>query len=415
MNSILNQRKAAIAFILVTVVLDVLSLGLVIPVLQKLILELVGGDNKVASDYVGTFGVLWAAMQFVCSPIMGALSDKFGRRPVLLISGLGLAFDFVLLALAHNLTLLFIGRIITGITASSFSTAQAYLADVTTPEKRTVAFGLFGAAFGIGFILGPVVGGVLGGINLRLPFWVAAALTFANWLYGWFILPESLPIEKRSPFRWSRANPLGSLRLLMSAKGLLPMGFILFFFQLSHLSFQNVFVLYTDKHFGWTTTQIGLALGTVGILNMIVQGGLVRPANRYFGERILVFFGLVGGLIGFLAYAMARDGATFYYSTFIFAMMGFFQSSINGVMSTRLGALEQGRLSGASSSILGLAGIIGPKIYSTVFGWSIAPERSSFWQGAPFVLAAIFIVCSLVIAFFVVPKRAVEPQSVSVH
>jgi MFS transporter, DHA1 family, tetracycline resistance protein len=403
-----GPRQAAIAFILITVILDVLSLGLIIPVLQKLIKELVGGNERDASFYIGLFGTLWALMQFFCSPIIGALSDKFGRRPVLLVSAFGLGLDFVLLAIAPNLWWLLVGRIITGITAASFSTAQAYLADVTAPEKRTAAFGLFGAAFGIGFVLGPVVGGLLGNIDLRLPFWVSAGLTMTNWLYGFFVLPESLPKEKRSPFRWARANPLGSLRLLLSVKGLLPMALILLFYQLAHLAFQNVFVLYTDTHFGWTPKQVGLALGTVGILNMIVQGGLVRPANKTFGERVLVFVGLIGGILGFAAYAVAGDGNSFFYSTVLFALMGFFQSSINGVMSARIGPLDQGRLTGANSSIMGLAGLIGPSMYASVFAWSVAPGRDSFWRGTPFAVACLMMVVAIVIAFFVVPARAVS-------
>jgi DHA1 family tetracycline resistance protein-like MFS transporter len=401
-----GPRQAAIAFILITVILDVLSLGLIIPVLQKLIQELVGGDETQAWYYVGWFGTLWALMQFFFSPISGALSDRFGRRPVLLVSTFGLGLDFVLLALAPNLAWLLVGRIITGMTAASFSTAQAYLADVSTPENRTAAYGMFGAAFGLGFILGPIVGGLLGDIDLRLPFWVSAALTLTNGIYGFFVLPESLPPEKRSPFRWSRANPLGSLRLLLSVQGLLPMAVILFFYQLSHLAFQNVFVLYTGKHFLWTPKQVGLALGTVGILNFIVQGGLIRPAIKRFGERILVFVGLLGGIAGFTSYAIARDGTTFYYCTILFALMGFFQASINGVMSTRLGPKEQGRLSGANSSMMGIAGLIGPSLYATVSAWSVQPGRSEFWQGTPFAMAAGILMIALVIAFFVVPKRS---------
>lgn len=403
-----GPRRAAIAFILITVVLDVLSLGLIIPVLQKLIKELVGGDERVASYYIGLFGTLWALMQFFCSPIIGALSDKFGRRPILLVSAFGLGLDFILLAIAPNLWWLLVGRIITGITAASFSTAQAYLADVTPVERRTAAFGLFGAAFGVGFVLGPIMGGLLGEISLRLPFWVSAALTIANWMYGYFILPESLPKEKRRPFSWARANPLGSLRLLLSAKGLLPMALILLSYQLAHLAFQNVFVIYTDTYFGWKPYQVGLALGTVGILNMIVQGGLVRPAVKRFGERILVFVGLTGGILGFAAYSAARDGSTFFYSTIFFALMGFFQSSLSGVMSSKIGPLDQGRLSGANSSIMGLAGLIGPGMYALVFRWSRAPERSDFWQGAPFAVACLCLVFAMLLAFLVVPKRAGE-------
>ena len=398
-----KPRKAAIAFIMVTVILDVLSLGLIIPVLQKLIKELVGGDDSTASYYVGLFGTLWAFMQFFCSPIIGALSDRFGRRPVLLTSAFGLGLDFILLAVAPNLAWLLIGRIITGMTAASFSTAQAYLADVSTPENRTAAFGLFGAAFGLGFVLGPIVGGMLGYIDLRLPFWVSAALTLLNAMYGYFVLPESLPPDKRSPFSWKRANPVGSLLLLWSQPGLLPMAITLFLYQLAHLAFQNVFVLYTDTYFQWSTLDVGLALGSVGILNFIVQGGLIRPATKRFGERPLVFLGLIGGSIGFLAYAFARDGKTFYLCTVIFALMGFFQASIQGLMSKKLGPTVQGRLSGATSSLNGIAGMTGPAMYAFVYTWS--KGQSTAYQGAPFAVASAILGLALVLAIIFVPKR----------
>ncbi len=399
-----GPRKAAIAFIMISVVLNVLSLGLIIPVIQALFTELVGGSEAEASFYYGLFGTLWALMQFFFSPFLGALSDRFGRRPVLLISLFTLGLDFILLALAPNLTWLLIGRIINGMTAANFSTAQAYIADITPPEKRTAAFGMLGAAFGLGFILGPVVGGLLTDISIRLPFWASAVMTLANWLYGYFVLPESLPLEKRSPFRWSKANPLGSLQLLRSKKGLLPIGIVLFCYQLAHLAFQNVFAFYTMAHFLWTPKQIGLTLGTVGVLSFIVQGGLIRPAAKWFGERVLVFIALLGGIVGFIGYAVARDAHSFFNCTFIFALMGFFQASINSVMSNRLGPTEQGRLSGANSSIIGLAGIIGPFAYSEIFIRSMRPES---YQGTPFLVPAFLLMIGLIIAYFYVPKRAV--------
>ncbi|MEQ1824843.1 MAG: TCR/Tet family MFS transporter [Pirellula sp.] len=401
----LNQRKAAIAFILVTVILDVLSLGLIIPVGAKLIKQLVGGDNVLASWYVGLFGTIWAFMQFFSAPIMGALSDRFGRRPVLLISAFGLGLDYILLALAPDLTWLFVGRIITGITAASFSTAQAYMADVTSHENRSAAFGMFGAAFGLGFILGPAMGGWLMDFDLRLPFWVSAALTLTNAMYGYFVLPESLPIEKRTKFRWSRANPLGSLRLLLSKPGLLPMALTLFLYQLAHHVFQNVFVLYTDERFGWSGSMVGASLATVGVLNFIVQGVLIRPAMKRFGERLLVFIGLTGGIIGFTAYSMAPTGELFFASTIIFAIMGFFSASIQGVMSKQLGPTEQGQLSGANSSLGGISGMIGPLLFTRVYGRTIMPDSKYYWPGAPFALAAAILGLALALAIVYVPKQ----------
>ncbi len=401
----MDKKKAAIAFILVIVVLDVLSLGLVIPVLAKLIKKLVDDDEVLASWYIGLFGTIWALMQFFCSPIMGALSDRFGRRPVLLVSAFGLGLDYILLALAPNLGWLIVGRVITGITAASFSTAQAYLADVTTPENRSAAFGMFGAAFGLGFVLGPVAGGLLSDIDLRLPFWVSAVLTLANALYGFFILPESLPKEKRMPFRWSRANPLGSLKLLASKTGLLPMAAILFLYQLSHQVFQSVFVIYTDERFKWSGLMVGSALATVGILNVIVQGGLIRPAIKKYGERILVFVGLVGGIIGFTSYSIAWTGPIFFACTLFFALMGFFNASLQGIMSKQLETNEQGQLSGANSSLNGIAGMIGPYLFTTVFGWTIVPGTSTYYPGAPFALAAAILTLALILAVMVVPRK----------
>ncbi len=405
----MDKKKAAIAFILVIVVLDVLSLGLVIPVLAKLIKKLVDDDEVLASWYIGLFGTIWALMQFFCSPIMGALSDRFGRRPVLLVSAFGLGLDYILLALAPNLGWLIVGRVITGITAASFSTAQAYLADITTPENRSAAFGMFGAAFGLGFVLGPVAGGLLSDIDLRLPFWVSAVLTLANALYGFFILPESLPKEKRMPFRWSRANPLGSLKLLASKTGLLPMAAILFLYQLSHQVFQSVFVIYTDERFKWSGLMVGSALATVGILNVIVQGGLIRPAIKRYGERILVFVGLIGGIVGFTSYSIAWTGPIFFACTLFFALMGFFNASLQGIMSKQLETNEQGQLSGANSSLNGIAGMIGPYLFTTVFGWTIVPGTSTYYPGAPFALAAAILTLALILAVMVVPRTTDLP------
>jgi DHA1 family tetracycline resistance protein-like MFS transporter len=394
--------KAGIPFILIAVLLDVLSLGVVIPVLAKLIKELLHDNAADAAAYVGWFGTVWAFMQFFSSPIMGALSDRFGRRPVLLISAFGLGIDYLLMAIAPNLAWLFVGRVLTGITAASFSTASAYIADVTPPENRSAAFGIFGAAFGLGFILGPALGGYLGNIDLRLPFWVSAALTLANATYGYFILPESLPPEKRSPFRWSRANPIGSLQLLRSQPGLLAMAAILFCYQLAHHVFSSVFVLYTDERFGWDAGMVGFALSTVGILNFIVQGLLIRPAVRTLGEKALVFVGLLGGIIGFVAYAIVDNGRAFYAATILFAFMGFFNASIQGLMSKRIEPSQQGQLSGANSSLNGISGMIGPALFATIFQFTIDANSRWYWPGAPFALAATILGIGLFLATFTI-------------
>ena len=405
----MDKKKAAVAFILVTVLLDVLSLGFAIPVVAKLIRKLVDGDEVLAARYIGLFGTIWAFMQFFCSPIMGALSDRFGRRPVLLISAFGLGFDYILLAWAPDIAWLIVGRVITGITASSFSTAQAYLADVTAPEDRSAAYGMFGAAFGLGFVLGPITGGLLYDVEERLPFWVSAGLTLTNAMYGFFILPESLPPEKRRPFKWSRANPIGSLRMLASKTGLLPMALILFLYQLSHQVFQTVFVIYTDTRFQWNGKMVGSALAIVGILNFIVQGGLIRPAVKRYGERILVFVGLLSGIIGFTSYSIASTSQMFFACTILFGLMGFFSASIQGVMSKSLATNEQGQLSGTFSSLNGIAGMIGPTLFTEVFRWTIVPGTSTYFPGAPFALAATVLVVALVLATQFVPRTNKPP------
>jgi len=400
-----TATKAGLAFILVTVLMDVLSLGVVIPITAKLIKELAGNNSVDAASYVGWFGAIWAFMQFFSSPLMGALSDRFGRRPVLLLSAFGLGIDYIILALAPNLAWLFFGRILTGVTAASFSTASAYIADVTPPEKRSAAYGIYGATFGLGFILGPALGGYLGDINLRLPFWVSATLTLANACYGYFVLPESLPKEIRKPFRWSRANPQGSLALLRSVPGLLPMAFSYFTYQLAHSVFSSVFVLYTDSRFQWKPGQVGQALAIVGILNFIVQGALIRPMMGLLGERLMVFIGLIGGILGFTAYGFVDDGSLFMASTVIFCTMGFFIAAIQGLMSKRMDPSTQGQLSGANSSLSAIAGMIGPLLFTSVFRKTIDPEGRFYLPGAPFFLAALVLGIGLVSAFIAIPKQ----------
>jgi MFS transporter, DHA1 family, tetracycline resistance protein len=403
----MKPRKATIAFILGSVMLDVLALGITIPVVAKLIEEFLNGDTKAALSYVGFFGTVWAFLQFFCSPIIGGLSDRFGRRPILLVSAFGATVDYVLLAVAPNLVWLFIGRVVSGVTAASFSTAQAYLADVTPAEKRSDAYGLFGAVFGLGFVLGPALGGALMQIDIRVPFWVAATLSWINFGYRVYVLPESLALEKRDLFHWTRANPLGSLRLLMSKSGLLAMALTVFLYQLSHQVFQNVFVLYTGERFEWTGLMVGAALTTVGLLNFLVQGALVRPAIKRFGERPLVFTGLSGGILGFLAYALSNSGGWFFASTVVFALMGFFNSSIQGLMSKKLGPSEQGQLSGANSSLMGIAGMIGPYLFTEAYRMTIHTP----WQGAPFFLASAILVIAFALAAYSVPKRSVPKPS----
>jgi DHA1 family tetracycline resistance protein-like MFS transporter len=265
-------RRGAVAFIFVTILLDMFALGLILPILPKLVESFVDNDTANAARIFGLFGTVWAVMQFLFSPILGGLSDRFGRRPVVLLSNFGLALDYVLMALAPSLTWLFVGRVISGITSASVSTAFAYIADLTPPEQRAAVFGKIGVAFGAGFILGPAVGGLLGGMDPRLPFWVAAGLSFANTLYGLLILPESLPPDRRSPFHWRNANPLGALHLLRSDRVLTGLSVANFLAQLAHVVLPSTFVLYATYRYGWDTTTVGLTLAIVGVCSMAVQG-----------------------------------------------------------------------------------------------------------------------------------------------
>jgi len=302
-------RRAALAFIFITVLLDILAFGLIIPVLPFLIKSFVGGDVAQATVWHGMFATAFMVMQFFSSPVQGALSDHFGRRPIILMSNLGLGLDFLIMAVAGGLPLLFIGRLLSGITSASFSTANAYIADVTPPEKRAAAFGKLGMAFGLGFTLAPVFGAWLGVIDLRLPFFVAAGLSIANFCYGYFVLPESLPPERRDAFRWKRANPLASLQLLRGHPELFGLASVVFLMALAHLVYPTTFVLYADYRFGWGLNMVGWTLLLVGVLSIIVQGGLIGKIVGWLGERRALMFGMGCGTLGFFFYGLAPTGS----------------------------------------------------------------------------------------------------------
>jgi MFS transporter, DHA1 family, tetracycline resistance protein len=299
-----------------------LALGMVIPVLPKLIESFVAGDTARASEYVGLFGTVWALMQFVFSPVQGALSDRFGRRPVILVSNFGLGLDYVVMALAPNLGWLFAGRVISGICSASVATAFAYIADVTAPEQRAARFGMMGAAFGAGFVVGPAVGGLLGALDPRLPFGAAAAASLINGLYGLLVVPESLPPERRMPFAWRRANPLGSLALLRTHHELYGLAAANFLAQLAHVSLPTVFVLYAGYRYGWGERAVGFTLALVGVCAIIVQAGLVGRFVKKFGERGALAIGLVFGAIGFAVYGVAPNGWLFCAGVPLMALWG---------------------------------------------------------------------------------------------
>lgn len=406
-----RKRQAALRFIFVTALMDVISLGIMIPVLPNLVKEFVGGDTSSAAVWTGVFGTVWALMQFICSPIIGLLSDRFGRRPVLLLSIAGLGIDFLFMALAPSLMLLFVGRIINGITAASFSTASAYVADVTPPDERAKAFGMMGAAFGAGFLIGPGIGGFLGEISLRLPFYVAAGIALLNWLYGYFVLPESLPPERRTKhFDWSKANPIGALDLLRSKPGLLGFGGIVFLFQLAHNVLPSIFVLYTGYRYGWGPGLVGLSLMATGVANIIVQALLVGPVVKRIGERGALLFGLACGATGFLIYGLASTPFLYWCGLPVFAMMGFSQPGLQGLMTRRVGPSEQGRLQGANASIMGLTGLIGPALFTGVFAFAVKHDATLHMPGLPILIASGLLVLGLVLALQVArPPPVTEP------
>jgi DHA1 family tetracycline resistance protein-like MFS transporter len=396
---ILPARKAAVLFILVTVLLDMLSFGIIIPVLPKLVEEFLAGDTAQAAIIYGLMGTAWALMQFVCSPIQGALSDRFGRRPVVLLSNLGLGLDYIVMALAPNVIWLVIGRTISGIASSSFSTAGAYIADVTPVEQRAAAYGKIGMVFGLGFVFGPAMGGWLGAFDPRWPFWGAAALSLLNACYGYFVLPESLPEHRRMAFAWRRANPVGSLVLLRSHHELFGLAAVAFLGYLAHAVLPSTSVLYMGYRYGWGPAAVGLMMAGVGVAAMIVQGGLVRPITARFGERTTLLAGSFSGAAGFFTYGAAPEGWIFCLGIPVMAFWGLSGPATQALMSRRVSASEQGQLQGAIASINGVTGLIGPTLFTQVFAYFIGPGALWRLPGAPFVLASFLLVLAAVIAW----------------
>lgn len=400
-----RPRRAALAFIFVTVVLDMLALGMIIPVLPGLIEDFLGGNTAHAARINGLFSTVWALMQFVSMPVMGALSDRFGRRPVILASNLGLGLDYILMAMAPNLRWLFVGRVISGITAASISTAMAYVADVTPAEKRASSYGLIGMAFGVGFIIGPAFGGLLGSVDPRLPFWAAAALSLTNALYGLLVLPESLPAERRSPFAWRRANPVGSLRLLRSDRQLSGLAAAAFLSNLAHAALPVTFVLYASYRYGWDAGAIGLSLTAIGASSAIVQGGLVGPMVRRFGERRIMMFGLLAGATGFAIYGVASTGAVFLAAIPVVALWGLAGPAGQALMTRIVGADQQGALQGANGSVQGFATMVGPLIFAAAFSWGIDPGGHWNLPGAAYLLASLLLAGAALLAERVTRRR----------
>jgi MFS transporter, DHA1 family, tetracycline resistance protein len=394
-------REAAFIFVFATVLLDMLAIGIVIPVLPKLVVDFVGGDTQEAAKIFGVFGTAWALMQFLFSPLQGALSDSFGRRTMILISNFGVGLDYVLMALAPTLGWLFVGRVISGIAAASIATSYAYVADVTPPDKRAARFGLLGAAFGVGFVLGPAVGGLAGSISPRLPFWIAAGLSLANACYGFLILPESLPRSQRTAFDWKKANPFGALKLLRSDATLFGLAFVNFLGNLAHAVLPSIGVLYMLYRYGWNESVVGLTLAGVGVASIVVQGVVVGPVIKRIGERAALMVGLAFGVAGFLAFALAQTGAVFWIGIPLLALWGLENPASMALMSRLVGSSEQGQLQGANASVTGVANLFGPGLFTQVFAFAIGTGQPWQQPGAPFLIAALLIAIAGVLAWCV--------------
>jgi MFS transporter, DHA1 family, tetracycline resistance protein len=403
--------RATLVFIIITVTMDFLAFGIIAPVLPNLIIRFEGGNMARASDITGNFAFAWNAMQFLFLPVLGAWSDRFGRRPIILLSCLGLGLDYIFMALAPTLGWLFIGRIISGITASNVSTAFAYITDITPPSERAKKYGMLGAAFGVGFVVGPAVGGLLGHYNLRAPFWAAAVLSLANFLYGIFVLPESLPADRRAKSAWHMANPLGSLSLLRSHPELASLSIVAILYYLAHQSLQNVFVLYTEYRYGWSYRSVGIALAIVGLCAVVVSGGMVGPYVKKFGERFSLLSGLSFGVLAFAGFGLAPRGWILLAAVPFIALWGVAGPAMQSLMSRLVDPTSQGKLQGAVNSLRALTGMAGPILFTRTFSAAISPDAAIHLPGAPYFLAAALLLASLLRAAYVTRHPATSSPS----
>lgn len=404
------RRSAAVLFIFVTVAIDMLAFGIIIPVLPHLIVELIGGSIAKAAVWSSGFGTVFMLMQFVCSPIQGALSDRFGRRTVILISSFGLGADFIVMALAPVLWLLFIGRAVSGVCAASFSTANAYIADITPREKRAAAFGMLGGAFAVGFIVGPALGGFLGHLWIRLPFWVAAGLSLLNFCYGLFVLPESLPKERRAArINWQHANPMGSLILLRRYPQVFALAAVFFLLALAQFSLNSTYVLYTDYRYDWGPQVVGYTLGIVGLCSGLVQALLVRRWMPWLGERRMMLTGVALLIVGYAVFGLAPTGWTFLAGIPFLCFGGLSGPPAQSMITHEVDPGEQGRLQGALASLQSLAGIFGPALFANVFALFIGSHAPTVrLPGAAFVLASALALAALLLTAHVTRNMSVQ-------
>jgi DHA1 family tetracycline resistance protein-like MFS transporter len=400
------MKNRALAFIFCTVMLDALAFGVMINVLPPIVLRFLEGDTASAAEMLALFATLWGMMQFLCSPLMGVLSDRYGRRPVILLSCLGLGIDYVFMAIAPSMTWLFVGRIVSGMTASTISTARAYVADVVPAEERPKVFGFLGMAFGLGFVMGPAIGGLLAGFDPRLPFWVSAGACMVNALFGWFALPESLPPQRRTAFSWKRANPIGSLNLLLSHRQLTSLAAIHFLIAIVQQALPSVFVLYTGHRYGWHEATVGVTLAIAAGSTALVQGFLTGPAVGWLGAHRVMICGLLFGALGLLIYAVAPSSLWFWLGVPAVALWSVSGPALQGMMTRHVRATEQGQLQGANNSARSLAIMIGPGLFAGSFAYLMGPL-----PGAPFLLAAMLLLVAVGVAWMTVSPAPAEGRA----
>ena len=405
-NSMAPTRKAAISFIFITLLIDVTGLGLIIPVMPALIENLTGGTISDASRWGGWLTFAYAIMQFLFAPVLGNLSDRYGRRPVLLFSLLGFGVDYIFLSFAPSIGWLFVGRMIAGITGASFTTAAAYIADISTPQNRAQNFGMIGAAFGLGFIIGPVIGGLLGEYGPRIPFLFAAGLSLLNALYGFFVLPESLPKESRRPFEWRRANPVGSLLHLKKYPAITPLILALVLVYIGSHAVHSNWTFFTIERFGWSERIIGYSLGLVGLLTAIVQGGLIRYIGPKLGNEKSVYTGLIFYSIGLLLFAFANQSWMMFAFLIPYCLGGIAGPALQAIISGNVPGNEQGELQGALTSLISATSIIGPPLMTNLFAFFTGPKAPVYFAGAPFLLGAIIMLVSSLLAYYALRQKA---------
>ncbi|MDC8100668.1 TCR/Tet family MFS transporter [Chryseobacterium rhizosphaerae] len=399
-------RKAAIGFIFITLLIDITGWGIILPVVPKLIGELIHSDLSEAAKYGGWLGFAYAITQFIFAPIVGNLSDQYGRRPIILISLFGFAIDYVLLAIAPSMGWLFFGRIIAGLTGASLSTASAYIADISTDEDRAKNFGLIGAAFGLGFIIGPVIGGLLGHYGARVPFYVAAILCMVNFLYGLFVLPESLEKDKRRSFSWKRANPIGTFNFLRKQSKISTLVVALIFVYVALHAVQSNWHFFTMYKFNWTERMVGLSLGFLGLLIGLVQGVLIRWTTLKLGEQKSVYLGLLFYALGLMLFAFTNQGWMMFVFLIPYSLGGICGPALQSIISKNVPSNEQGELQGALASLVSATSIIGPPIMTNLFYYFTHDKAPFEFSGAPFFLASILMAISAIIIYFSFQRKS---------